>query len=309
MIINAPLRHNISPDTWGLIDCRFICNGGTFTEDPLNYAKDSHLAILGQNGYKMVYSTCLARSISEELDELARYISHGIDIVAVRIGNEDYNSVKIPGVRPSEAYARGRLEADKYINHAMTHYLAFHGAGYETIFNAPFPSNQQDERFTLFRQGWCDEIHDLPLHIGVDMHVYDRCRPVPINFDLMPEFEGRKRWFIETGALYEGDPVLFLERSERVFTEMRKRVKGTDVLGFQLMENDNGLAFLFNGIVTELGEFHQQQDWSRVTRVIDRLPFVPNRFLIVQLEDPMERRSEVSWNGWSKGVPALGSYL
>lgn len=310
MIINAPLRPNTSPETWGLVNCRFICNGGTWTEDPLNYAKDSHLAILGQNGYKMVYSTCLARSVSEEFDELARYISHGIEIVAVRIGNEDYNSVKIPGVPPSQAFARGRVEASNYIAKSREHFEAFDEAGFETIYNAPMPSNQQDERFTLFRQGWCAEIHEeMPLNVGVDLHVYDRCGAIPISFDLLPEFEGRKRWFIEIGALYNGDSVLFLERSKRVFTEMRRVVRGSDVLGFQLMENGNGLAFLLNGDLTELGEFHQEQDWRRVVRVIDRLPFVPNRFLIVQTEDPMGVVSEVSWNGWVKGVPVLGSYL
>ena len=307
VIVNSPLRGNIVPSKWGLIKSKLITNGGTWSKDPLQYADDADLALLGSKGYEMIYSICLARTPAQEVAELTRYKAHGLIIKKSRLGNEEDADVKLNDVPKNKCFPKGMEEANSYTIRAKGHKEAIRAAfpDMEFILTAPFPSNEQGERYTLFRQGWCARIHEEPIPIGVDMHVYDRCGPIPISLDLMPDFEGRKRYFIEVGAIHAGDNALWFERTKRVMLLMKPFMRLGDTLGIQSMDNANGTALLHGGNITALGQWFNEQDWRTVDDVIDKLPFSPlYKFLILKMDDG----TEVGWKGWFNASPERGTF-
>lgn len=307
-LINTPQRAGAKASENVKVSCKDICNGGTWSKDPLNKASDAQLTELGFLNYRVVYSVCLARTPEEEVAEIKRYLAFGIYIPEVRLGNEEDSDIKLNTVGGNEARQFGYDAANDYWFRVQPYIEAiraeFPQMGF--ILTAPYPSNQQGQRYTLFRLGWCDRVAETPLSYGVDMHVYDRCEPVPITLDLLPVFEGRERWFIEVGALYNGNGAIWLERSKRVFLMLMALCRKGDKLGIQLMENNAGTGLLMNGVLTEWGKFYESIDFRRVSKVTDKLRGIPSpyKFLILT----MDNGDEVSWNGWSFNAPAEGVF-
>ena len=170
MIVNAPLRGGVNIDTWGLSLVTKICNGGTWTRDPLNFATEAQLIALAALGKDVVYSVCLARTPDKELDEINRYISYGVNIVAVRFGNEE-SQYEVAGVGEVVNYELGRIRGAAYVARVQEYVDKF--PTYPRIYAGEFPSNMQNPVVALFRAGWNKGISEnIRPEDVIDLHVY-----------------------------------------------------------------------------------------------------------------------------------------
>jgi hypothetical protein len=307
MIVNSPPRGYDFNDHL-IVPFRYVTNGGTWSKDPLNYATDAQLSVWGSNGYSVVYSVCLQRSPQQEVDEIARYKSFGIKVDRSRLGNEeDDGSVLDNSVDPWEA---GWQYADAYVAKAAAYKQAIETAypDMEFILTAPFPSNQQTQKQTMKRIGWCARIDQEPLAIGVDMHVYDRCNPInKIDMSLAPAFEGRKRFFLEVGAIPVFSQDIWMSRSIETLQMVRAIAREGDEVGVQVMENNVGIGLIMNKSLTAWGDHVVSMDWRKVAKIYDRLSGIPSpfKFLIIKFDNG----DEEYWNGWYTNAPVVGTYI
>jgi hypothetical protein len=308
--INSVPRDGVLAENHEKVGCKTVVNGGTWSKNPANKATDQQLMQWGAYGYNVIYSVCLQRTPLEEVAEIARYKSFGIKITHCRLGNEEDNDVKLLDIPMSQSRAFGHDAADKYVDRSepFKDAIATAYSSMQFILTAPLPSNQQGERYTSFRLGWCDRIHEEPLGISVDMHVYDRCiEDNPIDLSLTPSFTGRDRYFLEVGALYNNSYPLWLERSKRTMHLVRGIARYGDVVGVQLMENDNGIGLIQFGNLTDWGKFYVGLDWKKIDKIYDRLAGIPTpyKFLIIKFDNG----DEMYWSGWYTNAPKVGQYL
>jgi len=308
-VVNAPLRDGVSISEQAGVLCKNICNGGTWTRDPLNKATDKQLSDLGMANYNLIYSVCMARTPDEEVIEILRYLSHGIVITDYRVGNEEYDKSKNSNKPFTKSRAFGFTECRDFLNRGKPFVDAIKAIipTATFIYPAPFPTEQFSQYNTDFRLGWCDRLQMEPIEFSVDLHIYDRCDNVPINMSLLPDFTGRRRFFIEVGAIYKTDYNLWLERSKMTMKLVRGIAREGDVVGVQVMENKSGTGLTKGGVLTDWGVFYNSLDWRKVTNVIDKLRGLPSfyKFLIIQFDNG----DELSWKGLYTSAPKKGRYL
>jgi len=258
MIINAPLRSGVNIGTWNLSKVTKVCNGGTWSEDPNNFATDAQLNALAASGKEVVYSVCLKRTPAQELAEVNRYISKGITINSVRLGNEESQDSSLDGVWQNAAFAFGESEAEIYFNKAQLYSAVL---PYSKIYSGEFPSNQQGVRFKLFREGWNSKLISLMGPTDrLDMHIYQNYGKVEIDLSY---FDTVATWPNGVVIIESGVASSTITTSTDVYTitvglwtKIRAKMRSIDEFGLQLMENlTSNIGLVFNGALTPLGEW------------------------------------------------------
>lgn len=305
MIVNAPLRAGVNIDTWGLSLVPTICNGGTWTRDPLNFATEAQLIALAALGKDVVYSVCLARTPEEELAEVNRYLSYGVKIVAVRLGNEESQYVDMAGVWVPVAYTTGLTRGAEYVA-AVQPYADI--LPFPRIYSGEFPSNQQGERFQLFRQGWNKGISDnVNVEDRIDLHVYQNQSKDPIDLSYLSLDPGlpNKYIIIESGIPSQSivDQTTVPAETINLWEKIRAELREDDEFGVQLMEQTEfPIGLVYEGELTDLGI------WINDLFYIGEEPVDPNN-----PEEPAEPKVTITriplrFASWFSGIYSYALY-
>ena len=277
MITNAPLRNGVDIKTWGLCKVDTICNGGTWSEDPLNYATSTQLTDLAASKKKVIYSICMARTAAQEASEIQRYLTFGVDVIAVRFGNEESQDISLSGITQGQSYAHGFTEGQAYMVRTAP-YAAL--LTLPKIYSGEFPSNQQGARFSTFRKGWNDAIVSLAQpEDKIDMHVYQRMDKPEIDLSYFDEIVA---WVnpivvIESGVNTAtiNSSVNFEVESIKVWQKIIAKMRPQDEMGFQLLENPTSpVGLVFNGSLTGLGIWVNSIILSVPTIRVIRIPYL-----------------------------------
>jgi hypothetical protein len=320
MIVNAPLRNNVDISTWGLSKVNTICNGGTWTRDPLNFATDAQLQALAASGKDVIYSVCLARTPEQELAEVNRYLSFGVSIVAVRLGNEENQYVDMTGIWIPAAYAYGEAQGAQYVTNVQPYadILPF-----PRIYSGEFPSNMQGTRFELFREGWNKGISDnINAEDKIDMHIYqnqdkliNQSQQIDLSYlKLTPHPVSNKFVIIESGIPIQTvvDENSFVSQTISLWERIIEALRPEDEFGVQLMEQaEFPIGMVYNGKLTELGEwvnglFYEEEPKVVVTRIPYTFVSWFSGLYLYGLYDLSDGRKKVFARFFKSEAPSVG---
>lgn len=273
-IVNCPIRDGLDFESWRLVlapDVLLCVPGGTISQKPAeSVMTDAEINALAALGNKVIYSVNLERTPEEEVIQLNRLLSAGIQIHSIRFGNENYGDegIKLNNTVPTDqCFTFGEAGGQAYFDKTVAFKEAFAGYPGVRIYVGAYPSNQffnsnpNFNRTNPFREGFTSKVYELIRpEDAVDFHVYDRFKVEGgIDFVYLQQYMSNYPnpvYTIESGVITETlpSPEDFTPRSIYVMENLFQIQKGKHIPGVHLMEQTNkAIGLVYQGQITDYG--------------------------------------------------------
>ena len=277
-IVNCPIRDGLDFESWRQVlapDVLLCVPGGTISQKPAeSVMTDAEISALAALGNKVIYSVNLRRTPGQEVIELNRLLSAGIQIHSIRFGNENYGDEDIKltnAIQANECFDYGQAGGQAYFDKTVAFKEAFAGYPGIRIYVGAYPSNQffnsnpAGDRTNPFRKGFTSKVYELITpQDAIDFHVYDRFKVEGgIDFVSLEEYMAdypNPIYTIEAGVIKETLPDWpntlegFTPRSIYVMENLFQLLKGKHIPGVHLMERTTeAIGLVYQGQITEYG--------------------------------------------------------
>lgn len=273
-IVNCPIRDGLDFESWRQVlapDVLLCVPGGTISQKPAeSVMTDAEINALAALGNKVIYSVNLKRTPAEEVIQVERLLSAGIQIHSIRFGNENYGDpgIKLNNTIPvDQCFAYGEAGGQAYFDKTVAFKEAFAEYPGIRIYVGAYPSNQffnpnpNFNRTNPFREGFTSKVYELITpQDAIDFHVYDRFKlDEGIDFTYLQQCVDNYPnpvYTIESGVITQNlpSPEDFTPRSTYVMENLFQILKGKNIPGVHLMEQtDQPIGLVYQGQITDYG--------------------------------------------------------